>query len=861
MARFQHSRLPDGGGDGKGGGAPAERHSVNTLPDQSDLSAGGLFKAAFSASAWRGEKSGATATASAAATSTTAPGSASSAPAEDETPLEDWRGGGEDIDPTVLVPREVLASARARHTSDVPNTVFISYCHKDSAFVKRMVAVLKASGIDPWTDYEDLRPSVEWWREIELSIDGADTLINIISPAYLESFNCNREVDYASAKGKVMIPIVITPVDIDKVPKPLAARNFIFWNDYDDFAEKFELLLEAVESGFDDKRFHTVLLSRALHWEGKERDSALLLRGTELDDAEEWVARVSAASHRVSPSELHLAYVSSSRHEVALAREQHAAATRRRMFLFFILLIVAALCLIASFVTLGFAFVEKSRADRATRAAELVTHQWIQEQLVSSLRSVGFAGSVAAHVEPGTLPLALYAYEALSAISLDPEYGTGSIAVGARAAAAAVTAWEEEALTAPFLPKSADQDHLARELVEAIGASSMASTMPPSAFPAGFVLPLGASGGDSAPRYLAHVGISGTLSIIGPLSGEAPEDPYYHRLEAGAVAISEVRGTGPLLACTVTAAGAVRYTQGETIVCIGAADSDTGASTLESAGRLTTVVIDVKSLLSVTSLSSSNFDPVGPFITVTKYAADAGGTVGASGWAGDHLGSSTAAMFEHVRELLEDVPSSAFTTAILVAPSLAIRPVDGVGGSTGEGSGATDAPIASAIAFVDSDRGARAVALWHISTPSANSAPTIHLWLAPPGAEVTAHVVVSASLIVSYALNGISSSERPHEHDTESAVIAVIDLTDGLATALASSSSASARTQMVATSLNPGRIHGLYPVPVASVVETVVTTGSTGGSGSDGTVVWAMGSGARALKIVLARVGGKRSGA
>ena len=88
--------------------------------------------------------------------------------------------------------------------------LFISYSRRDEPFVERLREALGKRDRDVWLDREDIGPAVEWRREIELGIEGADVFAFVISPDALRSEPCRREREYAVTKNKRIVPL-LTP--------------------------------------------------------------------------------------------------------------------------------------------------------------------------------------------------------------------------------------------------------------------------------------------------------------------------------------------------------------------------------------------------------------------------------------------------------------------------------------------------------------------------------------------------------------------------------------------------------------------------------------------------------------------------
>src|SRR3954470_8009289 len=84
--------------------------------------------------------------------------------------------------------------------------VFVSYSRKDAALVRRIVDVLEARGKVVWVDFDDIPPSVDWFDRIAAGIDGADNFLGVISPDWVASDVCRRELDHAARANKRMMP-------------------------------------------------------------------------------------------------------------------------------------------------------------------------------------------------------------------------------------------------------------------------------------------------------------------------------------------------------------------------------------------------------------------------------------------------------------------------------------------------------------------------------------------------------------------------------------------------------------------------------------------------------------------------------
>src|SRR5262249_55935250 len=103
------------------------------------------------------------------------------------------------------------------------------------------------------------------------------------------------------------------------VPEPLAKLNWIFCRETDDFEKAIDDLISALDTDLDWTRAHTRLLTRAIEWENKGKNNSFVLRGDDLQSAEQWLAQAGADKER-QPTALQTEYIIASR----------KAATRRQ---------------------------------------------------------------------------------------------------------------------------------------------------------------------------------------------------------------------------------------------------------------------------------------------------------------------------------------------------------------------------------------------------------------------------------------------------------------------------------------------------------------------------------------------------
>lgn len=125
--------------------------------------------------------------------------------------------------------------------------IFISYSHKDTAKVMKIMNRLKQEGFNVWFD-GGIDPGTEWDENIASHVQRCDYFIAFISKGYLASKNCKDELNYSRDLDKDQLLVYLEDVEL---PGGMAMRmnriQAIYWNSYDakNIEEAYEKLFSA----------------------------------------------------------------------------------------------------------------------------------------------------------------------------------------------------------------------------------------------------------------------------------------------------------------------------------------------------------------------------------------------------------------------------------------------------------------------------------------------------------------------------------------------------------------------------------------------------------------------------------------
>ncbi len=190
--------------------------------------------------------------------------------------------------------------------------VFISYSRQDRQFATKLFDALEATdGLEVFRDTEDILPTEEWRHRLQQLIGEADTIVFALSPDSASSKVCAWEIEQAENLNKRIAPIVIKDVDSNQIPQGLTKYNYIFFTENDDFENALCHLIQALNTDIDWIREHTRLGEFARRWDAQRKSGVQPLRGKELTEAEDWLAR--QPDNAPSPTLLHREYIAFSR--------------------------------------------------------------------------------------------------------------------------------------------------------------------------------------------------------------------------------------------------------------------------------------------------------------------------------------------------------------------------------------------------------------------------------------------------------------------------------------------------------------------------------------------------------------------
>jgi hypothetical protein len=104
--------------------------------------------------------------------------------------------------------------------------VFVSYARRDADAVVPLRSDIERSGHEVWFDRE-LEGGDQWWEQILEHIRSCDLFVFALSDDSVHSRACRKEVAYAHALCRPILPVRVGDVDVELAPAPIPSLQIV----------------------------------------------------------------------------------------------------------------------------------------------------------------------------------------------------------------------------------------------------------------------------------------------------------------------------------------------------------------------------------------------------------------------------------------------------------------------------------------------------------------------------------------------------------------------------------------------------------------------------------------------------------
>jgi hypothetical protein len=204
---------------------------------------------------------------------------------------------------------------------NIANTDFNASDLDENDLKNGIKAMLEKCCITTWVHHTDIQKGEDTEKAILQGIEQADNFLFFISNASISSARCLKELEYAALWKKRIIPLLIEKVEIAKFPKEIQNIHYINFIDnkerklirqeISDFQKDINELLKEIQSDETYHNQHKVFLAQALKWQRNHKNSAFLLRGYNLQNAQTFLTSGKNREQH-QPTRLHKIFISES---------------------------------------------------------------------------------------------------------------------------------------------------------------------------------------------------------------------------------------------------------------------------------------------------------------------------------------------------------------------------------------------------------------------------------------------------------------------------------------------------------------------------------------------------------------------
>jgi HEAT repeat protein len=123
--------------------------------------------------------------------------------------------------------------------------IFLSYRSVEVEFALKLAADLKNAGLNLWIDRLDIKPGEDWRWSLQNAVDECAALIAVLTPEYVDSRYCRRELARADRFERPIIPVLLRPVPEKQWPMEIERHQYIDftnWRDETIYKQRFSEL-------------------------------------------------------------------------------------------------------------------------------------------------------------------------------------------------------------------------------------------------------------------------------------------------------------------------------------------------------------------------------------------------------------------------------------------------------------------------------------------------------------------------------------------------------------------------------------------------------------------------------------------
>ena len=206
-----------------------------------------------------------------------------------------------------------------KNANNFMSDIFISHGSKDQEITKKIAKILRRESWTTWINRIDIKTGKDFQKEIYKGIEDADNIVYLISENALASKYCQLEIEYGLKHNKRIIPVLIEPMDLEKIPKEIRNLQYIDLTQYQDpeqYRHRINKLLHSLKAEAYYYKQHKLSLVKALKWQRQNRNPSTLSKGHTFEQFESWL-KIAQTRSEHPPLPIQIEYIEESRKQAA----------------------------------------------------------------------------------------------------------------------------------------------------------------------------------------------------------------------------------------------------------------------------------------------------------------------------------------------------------------------------------------------------------------------------------------------------------------------------------------------------------------------------------------------------------------
>ena len=170
---------------------------------------------------------------------------------------------------------------------------FISHAQTEKELRNQVVRTLAQYNITCWTPQTDVKTGQDWNKTVEEGIEQTDNFIFFITPYTIKNDFFRHCLQHANNFNKRIIPLLVEKTPLADFPEEIRNLTYIDITDNqtnNDLRTDLDTLLQELNTDAMYYYQHKVLLVQALKWKRQNKNASILLRGYNLQTAEDWLS-------------------------------------------------------------------------------------------------------------------------------------------------------------------------------------------------------------------------------------------------------------------------------------------------------------------------------------------------------------------------------------------------------------------------------------------------------------------------------------------------------------------------------------------------------------------------------------------